>query len=95
LSEIRHGYKAAIGITDKKDPLLKYLPSDACGGLYNSWAADPSHIPDDLIVSSVDDKGAIMSFYHKSLPIHGIQFHPESIVSNCGKEIVRGFIEIA
>ena len=45
-----------------------------------------------LIVSSHDETGHIMSFYHRNLPIHGVQFHPESCISNCGPALIRNWL---
>ncbi|MCI0522193.1 MAG: aminodeoxychorismate/anthranilate synthase component II, partial [Bacteroidales bacterium] len=89
LDPVRHGHKTPVRLTGMYDALLRYIPSDATAGLYNSWTADPAFVPEELVITSVDDTGAILSFRHRSLPLHGIQFHPESVMSNCGKDIVR------
>lgn len=94
LDPARHGHKTPVRLTGSDDALLRFIPSDATAGLYNSWTADPAFVPAELVITSVDDTGAILSFCHRSLPLHGIQFHPESVMSNCGKEIVRAMVEL-
>jgi anthranilate/para-aminobenzoate synthase component II len=83
-----------VRLTGADDALLRFIPSDATAGMYNSWTADPDTVPEELVITSVDDTGAILSFCHRSLPLHGIQFHPESVMSNCGKEIARALAEL-
>ncbi len=94
LDRIRHGHKTSVRLTGVNDALLRFIPSDATAGMYNSWTADPDSVPEELVITSVDDTGAILSFCHRSLPLHGIQFHPESVMSNCGKEIVRALTDL-
>ena len=52
----------------------------------------PDSMPEELIASSHDEAGHIMSFYHRNLPIHGVQFHPESCISNCGPALIRNWL---
>jgi len=94
LDRIRHGHKTPVKLTGTYDALLRYIPSEATAGLYNSWTADPFIVPEEFVITSVDDTGAILSFRHRSLPLYGIQFHPESVMSNCGREIVRALVEL-
>ncbi|HOY40090.1 MAG TPA: aminodeoxychorismate/anthranilate synthase component II [Bacteroidales bacterium] len=94
LPSIKHGHKASITKTDSNDKLLKKLPRVFEAALYNSWGVSGIDFPEELLVSSVDESGNIMSVYHKTLCIHGVQFHPESIVSNCGTTIVQSLLEL-
>ncbi len=91
---IKHGHKATVYVKDNKDPNYKYLGSVFNAALYNSWTTCPKQIPDDLALSAVDESGGVMSVYHRTLPVFGMQFHPESVVSDCGKAIIRAFLEI-
>lgn len=54
---------------------------------YHSWVADPSTQPNEITLIGVDDKNRIMAFEHRNLPILGIQFHPESIITHQGKQL--------
>ena len=69
-------------------------PTTLTVGRYHSWVVDPDSMPEELIASSHDETGHIMSFYHRNLPIHGVQFHPESCIciSNCGPALIRNWL---
>lgn len=61
-------------------------------GLYHSWAAQPSSFPEVFMITGNSENGVIMAFEHQNLPIAGVQFHPESILSEHGFQIVENFI---
>ena len=61
---------------------------------YHSLVVDRASCPDDLAVTAEAD-GLIMGLQHRELPVHGVQFHPESILSNHGTQILRNFLDIA
>ncbi len=87
-----HGHCSPLKITDCRDPLLVGLPSRVRVGHYHSWVVAPETVPEDLTVSSVDEAGHIMSFYHPVLPLHGVQFHPESYMSDGGKIMLENWL---
>jgi anthranilate synthase/aminodeoxychorismate synthase-like glutamine amidotransferase len=60
---------------------------------YHSLVIDPNSLPDELIVSAQTNDGVIMAVRHKSLPVEGVQFHPESILNEEGKKILRNFLD--
>lgn len=62
---------------------------------YHSLTLDPETIGDNLEVTAKSDDGMIMAVAHKSLPIHSVQFHPESIASESGAQMISNFLEIA
>lgn len=64
-------------------------------GRYHSLAIDRESLPDDLIVNAFDANGLIMGVRHRSRPIFGVQFHPESILSSEGEQIIENFAAIA
>ena len=64
-------------------------------GRYHSWVVDRSGFPDCLDVTAVSDDGCIMGLKHKNYDIHGIQFHPESVLTPDGKKMVRNWLEKA
>ena len=61
---------------------------------YHSLSVQKNQIPEDFIVSSWTENGIIMGIRHNKLPIEGVQFHPESILTLPGKEILKNFLEI-
>lgn len=62
---------------------------------YHSLVVDRPTLPDDLAVTAETDDGLIMGLRHRSLPVHGVQFHPESIASEHGHAMLRNFLDIA
>jgi len=61
-------------------------------GLYHSWAVEKNNFPKSLDITAESENGVIMAFEHKTLPLTGVQFHPESILSQHGKKIVENFL---
>jgi anthranilate synthase component 2 len=62
---------------------------------YHSLVADPGSFPDSLVITARTDDGLIMGLRHREQPIHGVQFHPESVLTGSGKALLRNFLEIA
>ncbi|GAN53350.1 anthranilate synthase component 2 [Tanticharoenia sakaeratensis NBRC 103193] len=71
------------------------LPDPFGATRYHSLTLDPASIPDTLIVNARTEDGVIMGVRHRDRPIHGVQFHPESIASEHGAEILANFLRIA
>lgn len=91
LQEIYHGVATeATQIAEHK--IFKNLQEKLQVGRYHSWAADPKNFPEELEITSVDEHGMIMSLKHKNLNIHAVQYHPESILTPMGKEILKNFL---
>lgn len=89
-----HGHRSFLRISDDGDPVLHGIPQPAEVGRYHSWVVDPETLPDCLCVSSTDEDGNIMSLRHRKLPVFGVQFHPESYISNCGAAIIANWLSI-
>lgn len=90
-NEIIHGQSIDCQL-DPSSKLFKELPNQIKVGLYHSWAANKSNFPSDLKITATSSNHVIMAFEHISLPIVGVQFHPESILTEKGKEIIRNFL---
>lgn len=75
--------------------LFQGLPSPIAATRYHSLVVDRDSLPDCLEITAETDDGLIMGLAHRSLPVHGVQFHPESIASASGHDILRNFINIA
>ncbi len=75
--------------------LFKDVPSPFTVTRYHSLIVDRNSLPDDLTVTAETEDGLIMGLQHKTLPIHGVQFHPESIATQYGLDLLRNFFTIA
>jgi anthranilate synthase/aminodeoxychorismate synthase-like glutamine amidotransferase len=84
-----HGKPSAIAHDGRR--LFAGLPSPLEGGRYHSLAA--TRVPDCLEVCATTEDGEVMAVHHRELPVGGIQFHPESVLTPLGREIARNFLE--
>ena len=92
LSDVFHGV-ATEGTQFSNDYIFDSLPKRITMGRYHSWVVSRENFPTCLEVTAVSDEGQIMALKHKNYDIHGIQFHPESVLAPEGKTILRNFIE--
>ena len=91
LKKVYHGVSSKITLTDS-DLIFDDIKSDLNVGRYHSWIVD-NPLPQVLKVTSVDENGEIMSIKHKDFNVRGVQFHPESILTDEGTKIFANFIE--
>ncbi len=95
LERVYHGIATPIEITDLQEPLYQGLSDSIEVGRYHSWVIDENACPDCLTITAKSGDGAIMSVRHESLPIFGVQYHPESIMTPEGKKILANFLKAA
>ena len=91
LSEVFHGVATPAHIT-VRDYIFDGLPDTITIGRYHSWVVDTEGLPDCLEVISVSDEGQIMSLRHREYDIRGIQYHPESVLTLDGKQIIKNWL---
>ena len=91
LKDIFHGVQTPVQILSD-DVLFKSLPNKLMVGRYHSWVVSKEGLPDDLEVTALSEEGYIMGLRHKEFDIHGIQFHPESVLTPEGTRIIQNFI---
>jgi anthranilate synthase component 2 len=94
LSNVFHGVATNIKVIDKDNLLFKNIPNSFKIGRYHSWVISPENFPEELKITSVDENNQIMSLKHKNYNLYGVQFHPESILTEYGKEIIKNFLEL-
>jgi len=87
---LMHG-KTSI-INHDKSTLFKGIPQPLEATRYHSLVIERSSLPEDFIVTAWTDDNTIMAIEHKTMPVYGVQFHPESIMTVYGKEILNNFI---
>lgn len=96
--ELVHGKKRPVRILKDHDgralcPLFGDLPEIIEAARYHSLAGDPAVMPEKLIITALAPDGTIMGVMHRESPVYGIQFHPESILTDVGEPIMRRFLE--
>lgn len=91
LDEVFHGIQSPVTLT-ATDYLFEGLPSTIQVGRYHSWVVDQKDFPDCLEVTAVSEEGYIMALRHRTLDVRGVQFHPESVLTPEGKQILGNWI---
>ena len=92
LQTVFHGVASAIRILSRKDPLYAGLDEKVIVGRYHSWIVDREGLPETLQIQAVDQQGRIMALKHVHYDVRGVQFHPESILTPCGENIIRNWL---
>lgn len=91
LPEVYHGVATKINVIG--DDILFYdMLSSISVGRYHSWAIDDKKIPDCLRITAIDKKGIIMAIAHKQYDVHGVQFHPESVLTPEGELMLKNWL---
>lgn len=85
---VRHGVAVPCIPEEPRDPLFVGLPDRFEVGLYHSWAADPAALPPSLRTTARSEEGVIMALRHTTFPACGVQFHPESVLTPLGAEVI-------
>lgn len=92
LKEVYHGVQTE-GTQLGNDYIFDGLPERVMMGRYHSWVVAKDSVPECLEVTAMSDDGEIMAMRHRQYDIHGIQFHPESVLTPEGKTIVGNFLK--
>jgi anthranilate synthase component 2 len=92
IPNVFHGVQTPIKIVGN-DYIFNGLPEEIAAGRYHSWIVSKENFPADLVITAVDNSGDIMALKHRTLDLHGVQFHPESILTPDGIKIINNFLE--
>lgn len=100
LSDVFHGVQTPVYVQNDNDAqngqereyIFDGLPQQIPVGRYHSWVVDREQLPQCLEITATDEQGYIMALRHKTLDVHGIQFHPESVLTPDGKTMIANFI---
>ena|SRR5690554_4503638 len=92
IPNVFHGVQTAIKIVGD-DYLFKGLSKEILAGRYHSWIVSKEDFPNELEITAKDEAGEIMALKHKQFDLHGVQFHPESILTPDGEQIIKNFLQ--
>ncbi len=91
LKDVFHGVQTPVQILND-EVLFKSLPEKLLVGRYHSWVVSKEELPECLEITALSEEGYIMGLRHKTFDVHGIQFHPESVLTPEGIQIIQNFI---
>ena len=86
-----HGYQTRVHVLTPSK-IFQRIPNTFEVGLYHSWLVDSNTLPPELLVTARSRENNIMAIQHRSLPVYGVQFHPESYMSEYGAQLVQNFL---
>ena len=92
MPDVWHGKIQRINITEPNDYLFKDIPESLDVGLYHSWAVDRQYLPRTIKITAISSNETIMALSHVTDDVKGIQFHPESYMTEYGKKIIGNWL---
>ena len=92
LDDVYHGVATKVNITVDDESLFAGMEKEIEVGRYHSWVVNPN-LPDCLEATSIDANGQIMSLRHKVYDVKGVQYHPESVLTPNGKQILKNWVK--
>ena len=93
MKEVLHGIATDIQILDQEEVVFRGIPKEIRVGRYHSWAVIPDTVNGDLKITARDQEQEIMAIRHNQYDVVGLQFHPESVLTADGKQMIRNWVE--
>jgi len=93
LSTVYHGVATSIHVENREAELFRGLPQEIAVGRYHSWIVTEENFPEELEITARDDNNYIMALQHKIYDVMGVQFHPESVLTPLGADIMRNWLK--
>ncbi len=94
LGDVLHGVAHRTTITDRSEQLFTDIPDQLTVGRYHSWTVVPDSMPADLRVTAVDEQGRVMALAHTRFDVRGLQFHPESVLTDNGVKMLENWLSL-
>ncbi|MCX2485079.1 anthranilate synthase component II [Pedobacter sp. MR2016-24] len=88
-----HGIATPIAVLDKEELLFRNCPESINVGRYHSWVVNQQDLPSCLKITATDVKSEIMALRHETYDVRGVQFHPESVLTEFGKQMMQNWLE--
>lgn len=93
LENVFHGVSTKMTVIDGDEPIFQKIPTHFEAGRYHSWVVSKTGLPADLKITCEDESGQIMGLRHRRFDVCGVQFHPESILTPCGKAMLKNWLK--
>ncbi len=94
LDKVYHGVSSVISVFTPDDPLYSELPEKLEVGRYHSWVVSKEGLPACFTITCEDDKGLIMGISHNEYDVKGVQFHPESVLTEHGEKVMDNWLKL-
>ncbi len=95
LTQVYHGIETPVEVIDNEEVLFKGIPQVFQAGRYHSWVVRKDELPAAFVVTAVDEQGIVMAMRHREYNVRGVQFHPESIMTEHGMRMLENFFSSA
>jgi anthranilate synthase component 2 len=92
LANVLHGVTTNISVTDDREKLFRDIPRKFKATHYHSWAVDSKSMDPSLAITAINEEGLVMALSHKKFDVKGVQFHPESIMTEHGSKLIANWI---
>lgn len=89
-----HGKATLTSVSDAHERLFSGVPSPLKTGRYHSWLVSRENFPADLVITAVDEHGDIMALRHRRYDVRGVQFHPESVLTEHGEQMLKNWLSV-
>lgn len=89
-----HGVAHKAAILDRSEAIFADIPDELTVGRYHSWTVVPDSMPADLRTTAVDEQGRVMALAHARFDVKGLQFHPESVLTENGVKMLENWLKI-
>lgn len=93
LGDVLHGVAHRLTITDRSESLFADIPDEMNVGRYHSWTVVPGSMPADLRTTAIDEHGRVMALAHRRYDVRGLQFHPESVLTENGVKMIQNWLK--
>ena len=93
LGTVFHGVATEMQVIDKDASIFKGVPERFLAARYHSWIASKENFPNSIAITAIDEDGEIQAIQHRAYNIAAVQFHPESILTEVGAQLVQNFID--
>jgi anthranilate synthase component 2 len=88
-----HGIATPISVIDQQELLFKEMPDKFKVGRYHSWVVSNENLPSCIKITASDENNQIMAIRHEALDVRGVQFHPESVLTENGRQMMKNWLE--
>lgn len=93
MGKVMHGVASPISVTEPSSPIFQQIPNTFEAAHYHSWLPSRNHFPTDLTITAVDQNERIMAVEHQQDKVYGVQFHPESVLSEHGLQLIKNWLD--